>query len=531
MPLVDPGPPPLAEGNLDPPPAGRVVKREPITFHGWSRFRSGPAARVEVWLGDERLGAARLGVPRPDVSRSLELGPAEAPGFDLTANLAHWPGDDGEASLRAVATSVAGERLELGPLPLDVVTGARPRASSPPAEHTLQLPDRPGLRALVVTHQLDLGGAQLYLIDLLRELLGTGALNPTVVSGRDGRLREELEELGVPVHVTGVAPTESLAGHLGRVEELTAWARGRDFEVAFVNTATSLAVPGVEVASQLGIPAVWAIHESFEPRTLWEDLDDAVRERAEAALGGVARALFVAEGTRRLFEPLVGTDRGLTLPYGLDRDPIDRRRAGFDRDLARRQAGLPADADVVLCIGSIEPRKAQVPLAQAFDRLAGRHRDAHLVLIGARGDAYSEFLAGYAASSVAADRIHVLPMTPDVQPWFGVADLLACPSDIESLPRTVLEAMAWETPVLATSVFGLRELIEDGKSGWLCEARDLDALTEALDRALSSGQEERRRIGRTGRALVERRHSLHDYGREVATLLHELAPASIRAAG
>jgi glycosyltransferase involved in cell wall biosynthesis len=83
--------------------------------------------------------------------------------------------------------------------------------------------------------------------------------------------------------------------------------------------------------------------------------------------------------------------------------------------------------------------------------------------------------------------------------------------------------MAWETPVLATRVFGLPELIEDGESGWLCEARDLGALTAALDRALSASPEDRLRIGRAGRALVEHRHSLPQYGRAVGDLLARTA--------
>ena len=72
--------------------------------------------------------------------------------------------------------------------------------------------------------------------------------------------------------------------------------------------------------------------------------------------------------------------------------------------------------------------------------------------------------------------MRLIPITPDVDPWYGMADILVCASDIESLPRTVLEAMAWETPVLATSVFGLPELIDDGETGWLCEPRDMLAL-------------------------------------------------------
>jgi D-inositol-3-phosphate glycosyltransferase len=507
----------VRDGRLDPPAGGGAVAPGAVKLHGWTLFSSGPVSKVELWLDERPLGRARLGLPRPDVCRALGLEPGEATGFELVTILEDGPGSPGEVSLRAVATGVDGERLELGPLSLLVTRAATPRLASPP-ERTPPAPRRPGLRTLVFTHQLDLGGAQLYLMDLLRELLRTGAVNPTVVSARDGRLREKLEGLGVPVHISASA-TESLGSHLGQVEELAAWAADRDFEVAFVNTATSLALPGVEVAGRLGIPAIWAIHESVEPVELWSHVDPAIAKRAVQALGEVDQALFVAEATQRLFEPATGPGRGITIPYGLDLDPIDSRRRDFDRAGARRRAGIPLDADVVLCVGALEPRKAQVPLAQAFDLVAVRHPRAQLAFVGGRDDLYSQFLSEYVARSAATERIAVVPMTPDVQSWFGLADLVVCASDVESMPRMVLEAMAWETPVLATSVFGLPELIDDGESGWLCEPRDLGALSAALDRALASGPEERRRLGRAGRSLVESRHSLEDYGHQVADLL------------
>jgi glycosyltransferase involved in cell wall biosynthesis len=509
----------VRDGRLDVPAGGRAVARGAVKFHGWTLFSSGPAARVELWLGDDDLGPARLGLPRPDVCRALGLEAGAATGFELAAQLDGWA--EGETSLRAVATSAAGERLELAPQRLEIVSPAVARPPSPPREVTPYAPSRAGLQTLVVTHQLDLGGAQLYLMDLLRELLRTAAANPTVVSARDGCLRGELEAMGVPVHVSGPPATDDLAAHLGHVEELAAWAADRDFEAVFVNTATCLATPGAEVAGRLGIPAVWAIHESIEPALLWAHVDAAVRRRATQALGDVAQTLFVAEATRRLFEPATG-GRGLAIPYGLDLEPIDERRHGFDREGARRAAGIAADAEVVLCVGAIEPRKGQIPLVQAFDLLAERHPRAQLVFVGARKDSDSEFLAEYAGNHAAGERIRIVPTTPDVHAWFGLADLVVCPSDVESMPRAVLEGMAWELPVLATSVFGLPELIEDGVNGWLCEPRDLAALAAALDRALASGPEQRRRIGAAARSLVERRHSLEDYGREVAELLQRV---------
>jgi glycosyltransferase involved in cell wall biosynthesis len=87
----------------------------------------------------------------------------------------------------------------------------------------------------------------------------------------------------------------------------------------------------------------------------------------------------------------------------------------------------------------------------------------------------------------------------------------------------VVEAMAWELPVLATDVYGLPEVVREGETGWLCPPRNVEALAAGLERALSSSAEERLRMGRAGRALVERRHSLSEYARRIEELVGEVA--------
>lgn len=525
MPFLPPGPlGPGTHGRIDEPEVGDRVSGETLYVRGWALFPSGPPARIEAWLGGQPLGRARVGLPRPDIEERTEDPLAGVSGFELIADLSDFDRDGGEAVLRAVATSADGERHELPPVPVSLAREEDREASiPPPAARTRRSSGSAGRRVLVCTHQLNLGGAQLYLLDLLREMVKQGTVEPTVVSAIDGVLREQLEALGIPVHISSLVPLDDLSSHIGRVEELAAWAEGRGFEAVFVNTATAFAFPGAEAAAELGIPAIWAIHESFPPAVLWSNLEAEVRRRAERALSGASTAIFEAEATRRLFEPLLGEGRGLVLPYGLDLEPIDAERAGFDLAAARREAGIPEDAEMVLCVGTVEPRKAQLPLAQAFGSIADRHPRAKLVFVGGRDDHDSEALANFIEAGGLGNRIELIPVTPDVHPWYQMADLFVCASDIESLPRTVLEAMAFETPVLATSVFGLPELIDDGQTGWLCEPRDMLALASALDRALSSTPEERQRIGRAARQLVERRHALDAYGREVARLLEQAA--------
>jgi D-inositol-3-phosphate glycosyltransferase len=515
--------------QLDKPAAGAWIEGGAISVAGWLFFPDAATARIEVFLGGRSLGPARIGAPRMDVARIWDDPHAAAAGFELDADLGEWDGGEGEHDLLVVATSVSGERHEMEPVQVRVGTPPeKPGRLPPPAARTGAPASAPRPHLLVVTHQLTLGGAQLYLLDLLRELVRTGTATFTMVSSVDGPLRAEVEALGVPVHITSLAPYDDTSSHIGRVEELVAWSGGRGFDAALLNTATAWTVTGAEAAAELGIPVVWAIHESFPPSVLLANFSPWVRKRTERALASAAALVFEAEATKRLYEPVAGAERCVMHPYGLDLEPIDAHRAQFDGAAARRQAGIPAEAELIVCVGTVEPRKAQVMLAQAFDLIAARHPGAWVAFVGGREDPNTEALSRYIEASPQGGRMRVIPITPEVEAWYGMADVLVCASDIESTPRTVLEAMAWETPVLGTRVFGLPELIADGETGWLCEPRDLPALAAALDRVLSLPAEERRRVGAAGRPLVEERHSLERYGREVGTLLEQAVAGPAR---
>jgi D-inositol-3-phosphate glycosyltransferase len=517
------------EKSPAPQPAGRIdqphteVRRGVVDIAGWVLFPEQPTARVEVRLGGRPLGLARLGVPRPDVAAEIELDHAWNSGFQLTVDLEEWDGPDGPATFSVVATSARRERFEIESEILTVKPAKPPQPPEVPPPSAITGRPKADRRPHVVvfTHQLNLGGAQLYLLDLLRALVKSGAGSFTMVSATDGYLRPQIEDLGIPVHISGVAPFDDLSCYIGRVEELTAWAADRGFDAALVNTATALVLPGVEAAELLGIPVVWAIHESFPPTQLWRGFSPEMMARAEAALARASALVLEAEATREIFEPIAGADRCRTLPYGLDLEPIDAHRREFDRDAVRRDAGISAEAELIVCIGTVEPRKAQLMLAQAFDLVAAKHPRAHLAFVGGRDDQDSLALRDYIESSRNSDRIDLIPVTPEVDKWYGMADILVCASDVESLPRTVLEAMAWETPVLATRVFGLPEAISDGETGWLFEPRDLNAFTAALERALATGLEERRAVGEASRSRVVERHALDRYGRQIGDLLRQ----------
>ena len=182
----------------------------------------------------------------------------------------------------------------------------------------------------------------------------------------------------------------------------------------------------------------------------------------------------------------------------------------MSRAEARAKLGLRHNATVLLCLGTIEPRKAQLPLAQAFRAVASAHPDAVLAFVGATVDPLAR---GSSSSSKGRPRRShpVEPVTKEIYPWYRAADALLCASDVESLPPTVLEAMAFSVPVIATRVFGLPELIDDGVTGYLCEPRDTTQLAKAIDRFLSTTSDERAAVGAAGAAIVRKRHDSRGY--------------------
>jgi glycosyltransferase involved in cell wall biosynthesis len=92
--------------------------------------------------------------------------------------------------------------------------------------------------------------------------------------------------------------------------------------------------------------------------------------------------------------------------------------------------------------------------------------------------------------------------TSDVREYIADCDALVLPSYAEGLPRTVLEAMSMAKPVIATDVVGCRDLVIDGETGILCEARSAEALAEAIRRFLLLSPQARAEMGEAGRSRV-----------------------------
>ncbi|HTW43581.1 MAG TPA: glycosyltransferase family 4 protein [Solirubrobacteraceae bacterium] len=166
----------------------------------------------------------------------------------------------------------------------------------------------------------------------------------------------------------------------------------------------------------------------------------------------------VAEEVRAYFPALAG--RVHTIYNGVDTDVFAPGVRERDARELRAQLGIGAQAPVAAFVGSEWARKG---LAEVISALA-LTSDWELLIAGSgERERYQEL----ADSLGVGARVHFLGVTSDVQLVYQAADAFVLPTSYETFSLVSFEAAASGLPVLATSVNGVRELIEDGRNGFL----------------------------------------------------------------
>ncbi len=166
-------------------------------------------------------------------------------------------------------------------------------------------------------------------------------------------------------------------------------------------------------------------------------------------------------------------------------------------------APWPPDADggpprpVIGFVGRIEPRKGPLDLVRAAPRIRAGAPRARIVLVG--DDPYDS-APGYARSVRESSEVEHIAWVPDGAAVMRHLDVLVAPSRQEPFGTVLAEAMAAGTPVVATRVGGLAEVVIDGVTGRLVTPGQPDELADAVLDVLA----QRERMGAAARTHAQR---------------------------
>lgn len=260
------------------------------------------------------------------------------------------------------------------------------------------------------------------------------------------------------------------------------------------------------------------------------------RQLARAALI-IGCSDFVTGNIRERFPALA--ERCHTLVEGVDTD----RFAPAD--------GQPGSSRIdLLYVGRLAAEKGVHELLRAFVRIADRHPEAHLTLVGPYASLRGEFIRALLAStddaatlalesvfsrnyrelleSIVPERLQGRVTFAGHRPaselhtFYQRADVFVFPSVWqEPFGMPVIEAMATGVPVVATRSGGIPEVMTDGETGLLVARGDAVALAAAIEHLIDR-PEDRRRMGANGRLVAQRRFAWDLLSQHLVTLYRRI---------
>jgi len=189
-----------------------------------------------------------------------------------------------------------------------------------------------------------------------------------------------------------------------------------------------------------------------------------------------------------------------------------------ERDRLRDELGVAPMEFFWLAVGRLLDQKDYPTLLRAFHSLASA--PARLFVAG-RGPLQDE-LQQQARQLGISERVVFLGVRHDIAALLAAADGLVLSSAWEGMPNVVMEALAAATPVVATDVGGVSELVEPGKSGFLVLAHDPDALSRSMRQLMALPGEQRRAMGQAGRNRMLAHYTLEAMAERWMVLYREL---------
>lgn len=207
----------------------------------------------------------------------------------------------------------------------------------------------------------------------------------------------------------------------------------------------------------------------------------------------VVRALRRAQRVIVLSESLredaieLGVDPGKVrlVPNGVDLELFRPQ----PRATARDALGLPTTGKVVVSVGHLVPRKGFHRVIEVLPRLVRRYPGLRYVIVGGpgvEGDARRLLERSARSRGIAESVTMVGPVDHrGIARYLSAADVVCLPSDDEGCPNIVLESLACGTPVVASRVGGVAEIVNETALGITIPPGDADALEAALAELLS----------------------------------------------
>jgi GT2 family glycosyltransferase len=364
------------------------------------------------------------------------------------------------------------------------------------------------LQVACFTHNLNFEGGPKVIMDAARGISSRSGIRCEMVSFQDGPRRESLMADGIPCRILRLPGTDNVLRGWSRQEDfdaavgmVKAYFREANPDVVVAMTLNNFFV--VEAAADCGIPSIWLIQESYDEATMFQNVFPLGVARCEEAFSKAHKVVFGSNDTATLYRRYNARLNFTVIHNGLRCEKIDQARRELGKDEARARIGAPANQKVILGVGTICSRKYQETLVKALARLAREGWQFRAYLVGAREtESYIHKVRRLIAANGLEQMVELVPETDEVFAYYRAADVFAFTSLIESYSYVILEAMAFDLPLVTTPACGVGEQVRFGVNALEVPFGDDEAMAAQLAKLLADDGL-RRRMGSNSRNVFE----------------------------
>lgn len=368
-------------------------------------------------------------------------------------------------------------------------------------------------KVLYITSLASQYGSEESFINLLRHL-DRAKFDPFVLTVR-GPLIDTLKKYNIPFkeHKTLTLTRANLISYILLVLQLTCFIRRGKYRIIHANDIRS-AQYAILAARLANVPSI--LHIRFYGLETWLKW----KNRAIFRLASGAIAI-----SNKVKDSLIQSDfpeKRIHLIYnGVD---LDRFHNNITGQSFRTEAGVKEGDILIGVVGRIIPFKGQDIFLKALPYVIKKYPNAKFAIVGEDTTPerdYIKKLEELVRDLGLIDRVYFSGFKQNIPEVMKAFDILVVPSTNEPFGRVIIESMAVNVPVIASSVGGIPDIIQNETNGILIPANDSDAISNAIVKILTN-KNDYDRIAFMGRKTVEKKFSIQNHVKQVEKLYNSL---------
>lgn len=324
-----------------------------------------------------------------------------------------------------------------------------------------------------ITPSVELLGARISLVELLRHL-DRSRFRPVVIGHRHGPLMTKLKEIDVDTHIVRFGnwrkpkhwPLIPFAIRemvtLSKFHQVCLWHSNEFWSFPYARLA----------ANRLKVPAFSHFRCSRTPQQI------PPRKIKNYLLPKADMLIAVSEAQKRLFKDFPElSDRITVIHNGVD----IRQFEHVDGSRFRQELGIDSKRLLLGIVGPVSPHKGIEEFIRAAKIISQQIEDVMFLVVGPeRPHAFAMEMRHLAEQLNLQNQIIFTGFRTDIPEVMAGLDILITPSRVEAFGRVILEAMAAGTPVIASQVGGIPEIIDNPSIGVLVPPESVDKLAAAV---------------------------------------------------